>query len=514
LALALLAGLAYRQLLFWDPSAPGLPDVGWFFFGMHDTAPQIVFAIAALLLYQRRGRLALVPGRKGSPLLASPLLGTGFALYLWAHHVDAPDLLLVSFLPFCLGSALLLCGAQFTREMAFPILFLVFALPIPGVVTNQIVFPLQLWNAELVAQLLAVGGIPVVREGDMLYLADRSFEIIENCSGLRAIVVLTMLAAGLACYFRAGWPHLLLLVASACAIAYGLNAARVLTVVLYPESEESVTHALQGMVLFFCGGAALFAIDVVLRRWLGGRGIPARSMGPAATPSGRESSGGVGRVMALATLLASMLAVSIWMPRWSSLGSEHLPGIDLPERIGSWEASETLEPDQPFLGSVHLQAHRYRRYRRSGETVSVFVAQDDLLNRSRSLLSPKSAFPGRGWEAEERGPVELGPDGFKAVRVAARSRASRMLTYHWYHGIEGLGAEVVRAWLATDRSFLRRRTAGLVIRLEIELPSAGEERLRAEASLHDCAELLLPIFDEGGGVGTAFEPDTRWVMAW
>ena len=231
-ALVVLAALAYRYLLFWDPSGPGLPDVGWFFFGIQDTAPQIVFAIAAFLLYRRRGRLAEALGRKGSPLLALPLLATGVAFFLWAHYVDAPDLLLVSFVPFCLGSAMLLFGARFARAMALPLLLLAFAIPIPGVLTNQVVFPLQLWNAELASQLLNITGTAAAHEGDMVYLADRSFEIIETCSGLRAMVVLAMLAVALVCYFPARWLHLILLVGSACLIGYLLNAARVLTVKL------------------------------------------------------------------------------------------------------------------------------------------------------------------------------------------------------------------------------------------------------------------------------------------
>jgi exosortase len=210
IALVVLAGLAYRYLLFWDPSRPGLPDVGWFYFGMSDTAPQIVFAIAAFLLYRRRRRLAQALGRGGAPLPALPLLGTGLALFLWAHYVDAPDLLLVSFIPFCLGSALLLFGARVAREMALPILFLAFAIPIPGVLANQIVFPLQLWHAELAAQLLNISGIPVVQEGDVLSFADRSFEIIETCSGFRGIIVLSMVAVGWVCYFPAPRLHLAL----------------------------------------------------------------------------------------------------------------------------------------------------------------------------------------------------------------------------------------------------------------------------------------------------------------
>jgi EpsI family protein len=148
---------------------------------------------------------------------------------------------------------------------------------------------------------------------------------------------------------------------------------------------------------------------------------------------------------------------------------------------------------------VRLQKQRYRRYQRDDETVSAFVGYEDRLNRSRSLLSPKNAFPGRGWEAEERGLVELGPDGFPGVRVVARSQANRVLSYHYYLGIERLGEEALRAWLATDRSILRRPTGALVIRLSTEVSSTADGRSRAEARLREFAELLLARSSDLGG---------------
>jgi exosortase len=500
-ALALLAALAYRHLLFWDPSAPGLPDTEWFFFGMDDTAPRVVFAIAVFLLFRRRERLTQALGGKGSPLLAIPLLATGFAFFLWAHYVDAPDLLLVSLLPFCLGSAMLVGGAPFTREMAFPILFLAFALPFPGVLTNQIVFPLQLSNAGLIAQLLSIAGTPVVQVGDMLYLADRHFEIVETCSGLRAMVVLAMAAAGLVCYSPARGLHLLLLVASACVIAYCLNVARVLLVVVYPESEETVSHAIQGMVPFLFGGAAIIAVDAVLRRWLGGGEAPASPSDPAAAAEQTGTRFRVEHVMALAILLGLMVGASAWMPRWTPRESPNLASIHLPEEFGGWKAIEQLKPNRRYLGSVYFKRERYRRYRRGDETVSIFVGWEDRLDRSRSLLSPKNLFPGPGWEAEEQMLVELEPERLQGLGVVARSHASRILSYCWYQGVEGTGMEVLRAWLATDRSFLRRPWGALVIRLSTELSSAGDGRSRAEARLREVAE-LLPVGFSGFGDGT------------
>ena len=499
IALGLLAGLAYRSLLLWDPSEPGLPDPEWFFFSVSDTAPQVVFAIAALLLYRRRRRILGAVASAGSPLAALPLLGTGLALYLWAHYVDATDLLLVSFLGFCLGSAALLSGTRLAGEMAFPILFLAFAIPIPGVLTNHIVFPLQLWNAELSAQLLNAVGVPVVQEGDLIYSANRSVEIIETCSGIRSILMLTMLAVALVCYFPARRLHLALLVASAVAIACCVNIARILALVLYPGSEEPATHALQGAALFLGGSVAVCVVDAVLRSREESGSTPSGVGDPRAAMGQSERAGGIARVMALALLLGAMLGASIWMPRWTPPDSPRSARIDLPREIGDWKVGEGLPLDWRYLGSVRLQKRFHRRYQRGDETVSVFIGYDDRLERSRSLLSPKHALPGAGWHVEERAPIELLP-GLHAPSVSARSGRTRILSCHWYEGAGALPLEVLRAWLATDQSPLRRPGGAWVVRLSTDVAPTREAREAAEARLGSFAELLrpnLPPSEEG-----------------
>lgn len=495
LGLAGLAALAYRRMLLWDPSQPGLPDVGWFVFGVDETAPQIVLAAGALLLWRRRGRLARAAGR-GSPLRALPFLGLGSALFLWAHYVDAPDLLLLAFLPFCVGSGLLLFGAGFARELALPLLFLAFAIPMPAVLSNHLVFPLQLWNAEQVGRLLARTGFPVVQEGDMLYVADGSFEVIETCSGLRSMIVLTMLAVGFLCYFPARRLHVALLIAVTPVLAGLMNAARIVMLVLDPASDVAESHGVQGGLIFLGGAAAVYAVDAALERWLGerGRGVgpPPASPGPAGGPLARHAT-------ALGALLAVLLAGSLWLPRWSPAVPQEPARIDLPDALDGWRAVATLEPDWQYLGSVNVPRHAYRRYRRGGETVSIFVGYDDRVSRSRSLISAKHAFPGRGWDAEERSRVALGAGDFGAEAVVARSRASRMLGYHWFRGVGGLGSEVLRAWAGADRSFLHRPGGALVIRIETRVSSDG--RTRAEARLREFAELVLARLPHLGPAG-------------
>jgi EpsI family protein len=194
--------------------------------------------------------------------------------------------------------------------------------------------------------------------------------------------------------------------------------------------------------------------------------------------------------MGLAILLGTMLGASIWMPRWSPSEPREIPKIDLPDRIGDWESIEDLKLDSRFLGSVRFRAKRYRRYRRGDETVSVFVGYDDRLRRSRSVLTPKNAVPGAGWHVEERAPIELAPIGLRAESVSARSGSSRILSFHWYEGTDRLALEILRTWLATDQSSLRRPGGAWLVRLSTGLEATREGRRRAEARLRNLGELL------------------------
>jgi EpsI family protein len=299
-----------------------------------------------------------------------------------------------------------------------------------------------------------------------------------------------MLAVGLVCYFPAGRMHLAVLVASALVIACLVNIARILAMALYPESEDSATHALQGALLFLVGSAAVCVVDVLLRRREDG-GPPARGNPGAGTPPSRHAAK-VEHLAALAILLGLMLGASIWAPRWTPPEPPESSRIPLGRTIGDWEGVKALKPSWRYLGSVRFRKTHYRQYQRGDETVSVFVGYDDRLDRSRSILSPKHALPGAGWHVEEREPVALEPGGLRVESVSARSGSNRILSQHWYEGTDPLFLEILRAWLATDQSPLRRPGGAWVVRLSTDLASTREERREAEARLSGFAELLLP----------------------
>jgi exosortase len=66
-------------------------------------------------------------------------------------------------------------------------------IPIPSIVFNQIAFPLQLVASQFGESALTFCRIPVLREGNIIHLANTSLEVAEACSGIRSLISLLTL---------------------------------------------------------------------------------------------------------------------------------------------------------------------------------------------------------------------------------------------------------------------------------------------------------------------------------
>lgn len=484
-----LAGFAFRSLATWRPAGQGLSPVEGWLFGPSETAPQVVFVlVAGLLLARRRALRAAVRASRGAPLGAAALLAPAALLFFWARHVGAPDLTLASLALLGLGAALLLAGLALARVVALPAVILLLALPLPHVVTNHVVLLLQSWTAELTAWLLRAAGIAAFVEGDVIQLAGSSFEVIETCSGLRGVHILVLLALAWTALFRPPPLHALILVGAAPLFAFLANTARVVTLVLNPDSAIRALHVSQGIAVFVGGVLALYLLDSLLLRLLP-HGAAADSAARAA-PAAAAQRAGWGSAIALLVLLGLLAAASVAIPPFR-VAQEPRPAVELPDEIEGWKARK--QPlDSLYLGSIGFSRSANVVYERGAESVFVFVGHDDLELRAFSLLSPKNALPGSGWQLEERAATAVGRRGFPAQAVVARAGAHRILGIYGYQGSRGVLREAFRELLALDRSPLRRRGGIRILRLGTALGSEPDARAEAEARLARLFDLLEP----------------------
>lgn len=512
-ASVVVGALAYRSLAFWNPDPYGQVRFEDWLFSSVEAIPQIYFAIAAALVFRNRKSFRFAMDGVGSPALAILPLLVGSALFAWGRYTSATDLILASFVLVSMGAALLWFGTGFAAAWSVPCVALAFAFPVPAALTNQVFYSLRLWTADHVVALLTRLGFPAYHEGNVIYGPDVAAQVIDSCSGLRAIEMLTLAAFLFVHWSPANRLRGWLVIALAPPIAYGFNLLRVCSIIRDPTSDLAATHTVQGWLAFFGALAVVVLVDRLLGRLLPGRPRADSASAPARGPSqsaveavALASSRAGGWSIALAALVATLFGVSVWMPRWNppeiddSTSTTFIIGstVALPLKMDGWRMGGELPLDRDFLLTVRFPQYANRPFQLEDATVDVFLGYGDRLDRSRSLLSPKNALPGRGWEVEDRRFARLDAWDRRVERVVARSGTERIVTYHWYEGIGSVAVEALRALFAIDHSPLWQSQRPRVIRIGTRVGAGPREEAEADRRLQAFAAALGEVLLRGG----------------
>jgi exosortase len=91
-----------------------------------------------------------------------------------------------------IGGFVVSFGRGASREALFPLLFLFFMVPIPGILLNAAVEFLKRGSTEMVAALFTVTGTVYHREGFVFSLPNVVIEVADECSGIRSSLALVM----------------------------------------------------------------------------------------------------------------------------------------------------------------------------------------------------------------------------------------------------------------------------------------------------------------------------------
>jgi hypothetical protein len=82
------------------------------------------------------------------------------------------------------------------------------------------------------------------------------------------------------------------------------------------------------------------------------------------------------------------------------------------------------------------------------------------------------------------------------ARIVARSGSRRILTYHWYEGMDSLPLEALRTLFATDQSPLWRSQRPRVVRIGTPVGVGEREKAEADQRLRAFAGLLAGVLRE------------------
>lgn len=224
----------------------------------------LIVPVALYLAFERRQKLAQAASRPSVAGLFVVLASIGL---LVAGTLGAELFLTrVSIVGLLAGAVLFVWGVDHARILAFPVAFLLLMIPLPSIIFNQIAFPLQLIASRAGESALQLFRIPVLREGNVIILANTTLEVAEACSGIRSLVSLLTLGIVLG-YFGDSRSWVRLLVAgSTIPVAIVANGVRVAGTGIAahrfgPDAATGFFHTFSGWLVFVVAFALLFVIQ-------------------------------------------------------------------------------------------------------------------------------------------------------------------------------------------------------------------------------------------------------------
>lgn len=240
----------------------------------NDTFSQIplIPLVSLYLIYERRISIfadVSFGGIFGASLIVPGLVLIGVGrLNPWQlGSTNLVSLLMLAVLLIWLGGFALFFGAKAFRSACFPLLFLIFIIPIPEPLLSKIVYFLQVGSSAMAEIFFKMLGMPYLRqEGFIFQLPGVAIRVAEECSGIRsslALLITTVLASYI--FLRTAWRRVLLccFVLPMVIVKNGLRIATLSALSIYvnPGFLTGRLHHQGGFVFF---AVALFPMALIL----------------------------------------------------------------------------------------------------------------------------------------------------------------------------------------------------------------------------------------------------------
>jgi exosortase A len=415
-----------------------------------------ILPICVWLVWRRREEFDRHPVSPWWPALA-PLALSG-AAWLLATTAEVQVLRQYAFVATILFSALALLGPRLAGALAFPLLFLLFAVPFGEI----FVAPLIDFTADFTVAAVRAVGIPVLRNGARFELPSGNWSVVEACSGVRYLISSVTLGCLYAYLTYRSPVRRAMFVGLSVVVPVVANGLRAFMIVMIGHLSgmklaTGVDHLIYGWLFF---GLVMFVMFWIGSWWREDDEAPAARAGvsvPAAAPAKP------GQIAAMA--LATLLLAALW-PAYAHY-NEHANRNPAPvalDRVAiGWPSAPAattwtpryIDPDAGFSGTWQSGA-----LAPVGLTILYYRNQD----RNHALVSSVNRLtnPKDDWHETEAAP--------RQERVGTRDLGVRETT------LQGpQGSLLVWQWLWTGGDYTASSYMGKLLQARSRLTMQGDD---------------------------------------
>jgi exosortase A len=341
----------------------------------------VILPISLWLLWRKRENFSLYPPKPYAPaLVALAVLGLGWLAAQLGEVQFVSQYAFVAMLPVI---ALALLGPHLAGSLAFPLLFLLFAVPFGDV----FVAPLIQFTADFTVWAVRATGIPVLRSGTRFELPTGNWSVVEACSGVRYLISSITLGCLYAYLTYRSTMRRVLFIGLAMIVPIIANGVRAYMIVMIGHLSgmvlaTGVDHLIYGWLFF---GLVMFLMFWIGSYWREDGAEPAKEAAAAgsaaATSAGTHPAGAPqGR---FAAMTVAVLALAALWPA-SALIGERVNHNPAPVALGQIAVNLPPAPDfADWQPDYMTPSARFHRVYQSATVPAVPVALTVLYYRNQ-----------------------------------------------------------------------------------------------------------------------------------
>ncbi|HEY3300727.1 MAG TPA: exosortase B [Methylophilaceae bacterium] len=230
----------------------------------------IIFAVSTWLLWKRWHEVS-ISAYSPAPAIGWLCLIVASVLYVPSRALDINYIETASYMIALTGVVLMIGGFPLVKALRFPLIFMLFMVPLPNFISSVISHFLKMNVSIVAADVLAWLDYPIARSGIVLQIGQYQLLVADACAGMHTLFMLEALGVlYLNLVKHTSMLRNIMLPILIIPISFFANVVRVLVLALITyywgnDAGQGFLHGFAGMILFLVGLFTMMGTDSLLR---------------------------------------------------------------------------------------------------------------------------------------------------------------------------------------------------------------------------------------------------------